>query len=82
MRRTDDSAEFTIADDGQGFDLGKTRRGGKGLGLVNISERVRIAGGTLTLVTECEKGTQLRVCLPLSSNEPEVGDVPGWYQST
>jgi PAS domain S-box-containing protein len=80
--RTDDSVELTVTDDGQGFDLGKTRRGGKGLGLVNISERVRIAGGTLTLVTECEKGTQLRVCLPLSSNEPEVGDVPGWYQST
>ena len=79
---TDESAELTVTDDGQGFDLGKTRRGGKGLGLVNISERVRIAGGTLTLVTECEKGTQLRVRLPLSSHEPEVGDVPGWYQST
>ena len=77
-----DSAELTVTDDGQGFDIAKTRQGGKGLGLVNISERVRIAGGTLTLVTECGKGTQVRVCLPVRSPEPEVGHMPAQYQST
>ena len=43
--RTADSDELTIADDGRGFDVAETRRNGKGLGLVSINERVRLAGG-------------------------------------
>ena len=82
LRCADDNAELTVTDDGTGFDIAKTRKGGKGLGLVNISERVRIAGGTLTVVTECDKGTQVRVRLPLNAREHAVGDMPEQYQST
>ena len=64
--RTDDNAELTIADDGQGFDVIETRNNGRGLGLVSISERVRLAGGTLSVVAERRKGTQVRVRLPTS----------------
>ena len=52
LLRIDDSAELTIADDGKGFDIAETRKSGKGLGLVSINERVRLAGGTLSVVTE------------------------------
>jgi len=82
LRCTGGNAELTVTDDGRGFDIARTQKGGKGLGLVNISERVRIAGGTLTLVTECDKGTQVRVCLPLSAHEREVEDMPEQYQAT
>jgi two-component system sensor histidine kinase UhpB len=67
LRRTDASEELTIADDGRGFDVAETWRNGKGLGLVSINERIRLAAGTLSVVTERNKGTQLHVRLPASS---------------
>jgi len=67
LLRIGDVADLTIADDGQGFDVAAARHNGKGLGLVSISERVRLAGGTLSVVTESEKGTQVRVRLPISA---------------
>jgi PAS domain S-box-containing protein len=68
-------AELTIADDGKGFDVGETRKRSKGLGLVSINERVRLAGGTLSVMTESNKGTQVHVRLPTSAS-PEAGKVP------
>jgi two-component system sensor histidine kinase UhpB len=62
-----DSYELTIVDNGRGFDAGETRKHGKGLGLVSINERVLLAGGTLSLVTESNKGTEVRVRLPKSA---------------
>jgi two-component system sensor histidine kinase UhpB len=44
LLRSSNLAELTVADDGQGFDVAETRRHGKGLGLVSINERVRLAG--------------------------------------
>ena len=60
LRRVDGSAELTIADDGRGFDSVGTRSA-KGLGLVSINERVRLTGGTVSIVTELDKGTRVRV---------------------
>jgi two-component system sensor histidine kinase UhpB len=62
--RSGDVAELSIADDGRGFDIVETGRSAKGLGLVSISERVRLAGGTVSIVTEQNKGTRLRVQIP------------------
>jgi two-component system sensor histidine kinase UhpB len=70
MLRTDHIAELTIADDGQGFDVAESRNNGKGLGLLSISERVRLAEGTLTVVTEKHKGTQLCVRVPTRAPAP------------
>ena len=62
--RTGDQLELTIADDGRGFDVGQAHAGVKGLGLVSINERVRLAGGTVSIITEVNRGTRVRVSLP------------------
>jgi PAS domain S-box-containing protein len=66
LRRIDGSVELTIADDGRGFDSVGTRRSAKGLGLVSINERVRLTGGTVSIVTELDKGTRVRVQVPVT----------------
>jgi PAS domain S-box-containing protein len=51
---------LTIQDDGVGFDLADTERGG-GFGLSNMGERVERIGGNLTLETAPGRGTTVRV---------------------
>jgi PAS domain S-box-containing protein len=68
LLRTGDSAELTIADDGKGFDMVGTHEVRKGLGLVSINERVRLAGGTVSITTELNKGTRVRVQIPANRN--------------
>ena len=58
------SLELTISDDGQGFDLAQARRQG-GVGLVSLDERVRLIGGSLRIETQPQRGTELRVSVPL-----------------
>ena len=67
LRRTNSGQELIVADDGRGFDVAETWNSGKGLGLVSINERVRLAAGTLSVVTEMNKGTQMHVRLPASA---------------
>ena len=75
LLRNSNNAELDIADDGKGFDVAATRRSRKGLGLVSINERVRLAGGTLTVMTESNKGTRIRVRLPAGGG-PEADRLP------
>jgi two-component system sensor histidine kinase UhpB len=83
LRRSGDLAELTISDDGRGFDIGRTGRSPKGLGLVSIKERVRLAGGTVTLVTEVNKGTRVRVEIPAKRQAMETAaDVSGPYATS
>ena len=56
LLRSGDYAEITIADDGKGFDVARSLERGKGLGLVSIRERVRLAGGTVSFEAEREAG--------------------------
>jgi PAS domain S-box-containing protein len=67
LRRIGEIVELSIADDGRGFALAGSHRSGKGLGLVSITERVRLAGGTLSVVSELNKGTRLRAQIPVSA---------------
>jgi signal transduction histidine kinase len=64
LLRTGDKAEITIADDGKGFDVASSLERGKGLGLVSITERVRLAGGTVSVEAESKKGTRVRAEIP------------------
>jgi signal transduction histidine kinase len=64
LLRTGDKAEITIADDGKGFDVASSLERGKGLGLVSITERVRLAGGTVSVEAESTKGTRVRAEIP------------------
>jgi|SRR5688572_2734863 PAS domain S-box-containing protein len=77
LLRADDIVELTVADDGSGFDVAAARKNRKGLGLVSINERVRLAGGTLSVVSEFSKGTQIRVKLPVGQHAgAQAVDVP------
>ncbi len=58
-----DVVNLTIQDDGIGFDPDHPLR--EGLGLVGIRERVRQLGGTLAITSQAQKGTILKVELPL-----------------
>jgi signal transduction histidine kinase len=52
---------LSIQDDGQGFDVKRSR----GLGLLGMEERVAHLGGTLQLLSEPGRGTLISVILPL-----------------
>ena len=64
LLRTADNVEITIADDGRGFDVVHSLEQGKGLGLVSITERARLVGGTVDIVAEPNKGTLVRARIP------------------
>ena len=68
LLRTDDSAELTVADNGQGFDVVETRRSGKGLGLSVSASASGWRGGPQSR-GRIDKGTQMRVRLPSSWRE-------------
>jgi signal transduction histidine kinase len=61
--RDGEETELTIVDDGRGFTIGPALRG-HGLGLVSINERVRLCGGTVSIVTDVGKGTRIGVRVP------------------
>jgi signal transduction histidine kinase len=63
LRRQDGRAEFTIQDDGSGFDPAVQRIGGRGLN--NLAERARELGAELTVLSEPGKGTRVIVVFPL-----------------
>jgi two-component system sensor histidine kinase UhpB len=65
LKRTGCVAELTISDDGRGFDVMPASKSARGLGLVSISERVRLARGTVSVVSEMRKGTRVRVEIPV-----------------
>jgi len=63
-----DHVDITISDDGRGFDRAKsTAKNGKGLGLVSITERAKIAGGTVSIVTGDREGTRVRARIPVKA---------------
>ena len=67
LRSSEQGVELVIADDGQGFDLAEAREVG-GLGLISLDERVRLIGGSLAISTEPQRGTEVRVQVPLGEN--------------
>ena len=54
----------------------ETRRTSAGLGLVSISERVRLAGGSASIASELNKGTRIQVVIPAKGAQPpgKLGD--------
>ena len=75
LRRAGERAELTIADDGRGFDVVAAARHSPGLGLVSITERIRLAGGTISVVSELSKGTRIHIEVPAIRQSAEV---PQW----
>ncbi|MFZ1878617.1 MAG: ATP-binding protein [Gaiellaceae bacterium] len=67
LEKLADGVRLSIADDGDGFDVSRTvvsaaRRGR--LGLVGMSERVRLLGGTFSLTSSFGTGTRIVATLP------------------
>ena len=67
LRRGEAGVELHISDDGIGFVA--SERAGSGLGLRSIDERVRIAGGHVSVDSQPGKGTNLvvRISAPLAA---------------
>jgi signal transduction histidine kinase len=63
-RPKDSTFQITVADDGQGFDLGKTQ-GREGLGLHNLQRRAHLHGGHLHIDTSPGRGTRISINIPL-----------------
>jgi signal transduction histidine kinase len=73
LSRPADGLELTITDDGQGFDLAEVQRGG-GLGLISLHERVHLVGGSVRIDTQRQRGTELRVQVPLGGQKDAPRD--------
>jgi PAS domain S-box-containing protein len=72
--RRPDELRVVIEDDGVGFDPEAVRRergGGRQLGLVGMSERATLAGGTITVESESGGGTSIYLHIPLSGERQE-----------
>jgi PAS domain S-box-containing protein len=61
--------QLTIRDDGCGFVVSDTTNAGKGLGLMNIAERVRILRGRLQIDSNPGAGTVIEVIVPIEDDE-------------
>jgi signal transduction histidine kinase len=61
----------TVRDDGIGFDVRATfaARGGLGIGLLSIRERLEEMGGTLEITSAPEQGTTLCMTIPLEDDD-------------
>jgi signal transduction histidine kinase len=60
----DNATVLEISDDGKGFDPESASQHG-GMGLVNMRERVKHIGGTLTIRSKIGKGTVIKASVPL-----------------
>jgi len=70
---SDGACQIEVCDDGQGFDLGQARPGGRGL--KNMRNRVEELGGVMRLQT-APSGTRLIFTIPLAGETPvEVNGV-------
>ena len=58
-------AHITIADDGRGFDATNRVERDTGLGLVSMSERARVLGGTVSMVSALNQGTRVQATIPM-----------------
>ena len=66
---TNENLNFTIEDDGVGFNDKKTS---KGIGISNINSRVKTINGTYSLVSQKNKGTQTTVLIPFKTKTNET----------
>ncbi len=66
LHSTPEQIELGIGDDGRGFDTESIPKGR--FGLIGISERARLMGGTLEICSAPDEGTWLRIVVPLAES--------------
>ncbi|MGE3800492.1 MAG: ATP-binding protein [Candidatus Kapaibacterium sp.] len=59
-----------ISDDGRGFATHKRSMAGEGRGLMNIQSRVHAFGGSLRIDSSEDQGSNIRIEIPISEQEP------------
>ena len=60
-------AQITIADNGRGFDATNRLERVTGLGLVSMSERARIIGGSVSIVSAVNQGTRVQATISMKA---------------
>ncbi|SKB42412.1 two-component system, NarL family, sensor histidine kinase UhpB [Luteibacter sp. 22Crub2.1] len=65
---SDSQAVLRIADDGQGFDPDDLRFHPSGIGLISMSERAKLLGGSFDLRSAPGKGVELCIRIPLKDH--------------
>ncbi|PYX71961.1 MAG: hypothetical protein DMG78_13645 [Acidobacteria bacterium] len=68
---TRDEIHLTVRDSGVGFHP-EAARGGRGLGLVSMEERLKLLNGTLTIESQPKSGTTIHARVPFSSSEDSM----------
>ena len=64
LRGTSDAVQLTVHDAGIGFDPEMAAQG-RGLGLTSMKERLKLAGGELSIQSERKRGTTIMAWVPL-----------------
>jgi signal transduction histidine kinase len=67
MTQAGTALEFTIEDDGRGFDAATVRRGA---GLINMGDRLDALGGAFELDSAPGRGTRLQGHVPITGVVP------------
>ena len=68
LEQRNGSLEFTVRDDGRGFDLATTTRG---MGLQGMTDRIDAIGGTLTIESRPGTGTTVHGKVPCRERAPQ-----------
>jgi PAS domain S-box-containing protein len=68
LSTTADEIHLVVSDSGEGFDLDASR-GGRGLGLVSMDERLKLVDGDLSIETQPRHGTRIHARAPLRLNQ-------------
>jgi PAS domain S-box-containing protein len=62
---TENNLTITYSDNGQGFDVHDVMSKGKGMGLFNIQNRIRLLGGDMKLISNTGVGTDVEIALTI-----------------
>ncbi|MBF0485901.1 MAG: PAS domain S-box protein [Candidatus Omnitrophica bacterium] len=76
LRFVRNQLEYSIRDNGQGFNLKSPLKNAKALklGIQGMKERIEALGGTFVIESVPQKGTTIKVALPLSGEDTENKD--------
>jgi len=62
---------LTVRDSGVGF-YPEATKGGRGLGLLSMEERLKFLNGTLAIESQPRRGTTIHACVPFTSANPAL----------
>jgi len=78
VRQQDGQIQITVEDKGSGFDRSQLRTAGGttgGFGLFNLSERLNMLGGLMTIDSSPGKGSRVVLSVPLAGHDDEPPEI-------